>query len=141
MAKGYKETLLTKAPSLFLGQKKTDISVVTGRKPHRKRSKKETDKLGEQEVELEKALTPRFIHSQVPRDKLSLYREGLASNLRKLLRIKRIQAKNEINSAIFKYLLVWEESITRRTSELSTKVPRTLPTTSQMMRYLLTYSQ
>ena len=46
MAKGYKETLLTKAPSLFLGQKKTDISVVTGRKPHRKRSKKETDKLG-----------------------------------------------------------------------------------------------
>ena len=72
MAKGYKETLLTKAPSLFLGQKKTDISVVTGRKPHRKRSKKETDKLGEQEVELEKALTPRFIHSQVPKDKLSL---------------------------------------------------------------------
>ena len=38
----------------------------------RQRSKKETDKLGEQEVELEKALTPRFIHSQVPKDKLSL---------------------------------------------------------------------
>ena len=66
---------------------KSKIFTFTGKAPDG-RSKKQTEKISEQELELPKALTQRLSHSPFVKDDNILYRNCLTSKLRTLLRVQ-----------------------------------------------------